>query len=1622
MPERLQRIKIADNVDTFAPTYDELAFQIEVKHEEDEKVDKLHVIVSDRLGETTWRGVWTAPGMEDDSKAKKIKSEGPPIDIVWKGEGLEEGVIASPLRSPFRITAFAEVSKLEDEEPSLSTSSPSKVSCPFAEEPPVEPIPIWALKSFVLSASGVSSKSYSLRDYIAGEFRIGEKAEDRFSFASGAERDVSMQWAFSTDTSGVESGVLELISIPKKKSLWKKELNKDEVLSKRFNITPDSDEDTALKKALTVVDSPYRLSLTVNGDNSEEWMGCAWTYIDVLVADIELQWGGAKLIPALEESPPHLRKQVRKAEALLLRELKKGGDPSKNQDVLTELEAIAEDPAGGEIEDGEHEVVLRSNIFYRNTGEWTTDKMATLYREMWGDGPRIPLVAVVKVRNAKGEAVTALPAIKCAQILWDWDDPRLAKSKDAPNADWLAWAVEEKTSSAATVDAPESTNCPVAYGGKRGSGGVAVFPPQRGAGDGAIGDDIFPWKVEAFDERKWAVMSTVYTGETEAYQGQAGVIFQPSRIAGDTYRVRAYLYTGDADEFDSTVSGPDLWEDARAAGLPCASAGSFEVWRRIDVLAYEPLTGGQPPLDFDAVNAKYAPARLRLYPPKEIDKQRSEALWRAMVAKLFDVIGDARKGAWTRALTEPLHPETGALLTLKTYTDAIDPWYTATLAELRKKKSVPESRLKSAENARPIWSNVAKFLTREELGLLATTASGNAIKDAHALPNGNIKPCATAMEEAYSTMVLWTLSDPKSFITFGVERHIIDPDKLDSIASAATLNTREGLHILHATCPSTTRIDTKGSAFAIAGDKIRLTNNDRHHCGFYATKPDVADLVRVEAPSNDRRGVIPGRAPIKPSTAGSDFTLFLSTSLLNDSTWGPEIGRVLAMYCNAVVGKVLSLYKNNAEFKKRDITKADLGRERDVDLWHDWVSLIVRGQSDGVKAAKKMLEAALILGRNDKFVELRTRSTGNERDIYVSLVKQFDAALSSKVRFPSGRTTLRNTERTTLREWAANTFSFARTPITQVYVYHRDSANGKARANNIADFLRNLFKIARLRVKINPLCDLRSIHHRKSERNIYLSFVATFDEKQSTRLRFVAWSASIHKNGIAGAIREFVEMAWKDTPETQAPIIYVYYRDSKLGRHRKLKVVNHIDALFRSTNRATPDQLEPSLDLPSLVAHEMAHGLSLEHARPVDTSTDWRHVKGFNCLMNYDASETEFCGLCNLWLRGWNIGTLSAPKFPATAAGYPKHAVTIRTTPVLPQPTEDETLHAIGWHGTISSARESLEVGLRPVASSWDPESGGELGPGFYVATEYETACLYGAGMAELKGSRVDVWRVELTDPLDTLKGAAVPPDKQFKKYVVDEFKDNDYLWNRDDKPISQYKFNDRALPKLRITLEKQGMSPNFAFNEASRKHAPVVQSGSRSRPRIVRHRPARVVPTAGDGDCFFHAVAYHCVMPSQRRGDYDDGRRTFGLTTQEKTWTRHCRREIASDLTQAVYDQTKTQLTAQDTDPQLTVAGQRYERLWDALTGFGNDVDHWGDSLLDTVVRMDEAACGEPPAENPVWGDVQFLFQVILARYTDFARIVVHHGAVVPLVYGAAVGEAIHLHHHGAHYEVVLP
>ncbi len=220
---------------------------------------------------------------------------------------------------------------------------------------------------------------------------------------------------------------------------------------------------------------------------------------------------------------------------------------------------------------------LRSNVYTLDAGDEMTDASAfTKYKDAWGDGPRIPILATATVIDSKGAEVRCGAAMGRARVLWDYEDPpqtqpayQATKLDPPPATNKSAGAkpfVDKALKYDKTATRPKNgDNCHKDRGGKRDSAaGQKVFE----AADADV--EKFPFSVEAGKTRWWGYFSKFEKAGDE--EGRSGAIFRPARMAGDSYKVTAYL---------DLPEGLDVAADKPTGALKEVKVGEFEVWRLI---------------------------------------------------------------------------------------------------------------------------------------------------------------------------------------------------------------------------------------------------------------------------------------------------------------------------------------------------------------------------------------------------------------------------------------------------------------------------------------------------------------------------------------------------------------------------------------------------------------------------------------------------------------------------------------------------------------------------------------------------------------------------------------------------------------------------------------------------------------------------------------------------------------------------------------------------------------------------------------------------------------------------------------------------------------------------------
>ncbi len=328
-------------------------------------------------------------------------------------------------------------------------------------------------------------------------------------------------------------------------------------------------------RVINAANGPYLVRLAIRGPFEPGW-GEAWTFCDVRIHTVSLAWGADALLPAdrddiatewkpdpdqnqdANQARAALKARVLAAETALLTEMRNGAAPTAGDRVLH----------------------VASSIF-RHNGDPSTADM-TSYKAAWGNGPNLPLVAKVTLKRCNDSEIDQEDAVGKLTFVWDCEDPRIADVD--PTTTWVAAESGPKTRTflqetfATNKDRhpTPSYNCPREYGGKHGDPAAPLFPaPPNG----------FPNAHEVPARRPDAAVT--YPGAAVGARAHSAVIFQPSRMAGDTYQVNLYVLPNPDALFEAGDwrLAPDALRTAAAGqGIATVATSRFVVRRRVKVL------------------------------------------------------------------------------------------------------------------------------------------------------------------------------------------------------------------------------------------------------------------------------------------------------------------------------------------------------------------------------------------------------------------------------------------------------------------------------------------------------------------------------------------------------------------------------------------------------------------------------------------------------------------------------------------------------------------------------------------------------------------------------------------------------------------------------------------------------------------------------------------------------------------------------------------------------------------------------------------------------------------------------------------------------------------------------
>ncbi|BDC48758.1 hypothetical protein F183_A10740 [Bryobacterales bacterium F-183] len=459
-------------------------------------------------------------------------------------------------------------------------------------------IPVFALKDFRLEINGKKSK-YHYPEDATPPSTAADTGKDDFHFIPELE-EVKIQYEIHDPARLITKAKLELFTNFDKEALWELDLDlfgedwlahgKHEIKwdGRIFNNptakvagtktgdkwehdfttqTVEKTKDKFPEGYATLEYPPYKMRLTLLSDDWQEHGDPAWgwTYWHILVKGFEFDLGAKDTIPSGSSE-----------------------EDTRNQKVWDQIDTDGKIPAVGAV----RKVFLRSNIYKTKSSQMATTMDYRLYKKMWGDGPSIPVIAKIRLQDSADAEVKLDTSNKGAvvvgntQFLWDWEDDPDNKTgdvvtKSAKAKAFVNQAIDYKKK--LTDESPKGRNCHVDRGGKRGPDSKPVFPKMKGydAAD-ALDAGKFPFEVKKAKKRKWAALSKGWS--KGALKGCTGVVFQPSRMAGDDYQLAVYLANEWTAKDDRRLDNKD--EKLKAGDTIKKKTGKCQIWRKIEVVKY----------------------------------------------------------------------------------------------------------------------------------------------------------------------------------------------------------------------------------------------------------------------------------------------------------------------------------------------------------------------------------------------------------------------------------------------------------------------------------------------------------------------------------------------------------------------------------------------------------------------------------------------------------------------------------------------------------------------------------------------------------------------------------------------------------------------------------------------------------------------------------------------------------------------------------------------------------------------------------------------------------------------------------------------------------------------------
>lgn len=387
---------------------------------------------------------------------------------------------------------------------------------------------------------------------------LAPNAAGRYCIAPSVANDVAIYWKVSNGQH-ITSATFELFQRNNPNPLWQSVIltpaypNGYLAFDGAVTGTPPTFPDGFL----TAEHAPYKLRMTITSTTAFAKPWVRWVYIDVVVADMTISLGAEQILP---QEPNQADAGYNRRNKALRTKMENALTVNNHSLLATDATTI--------------KVPLDGNIFGANSNEWNNNTAYQAWKTLWRDGPYIPIVATVRVKNLVGQPVVAPSALGNARFLWDWEGGTGDLSSPHPLAQ------QSMTTTYNNYQPNEGLtggkNAHVGVGGKRGNGSDPLFETTDGQG-------VFPFQVGRCVNRHGAAFS--YASRQPNYKAQTGVVFSPSLIAGDSYKLRVYFAYENQNVWDVNSTAIQL-SNALPFNVPSATTGEFVVERVVKIAAH----------------------------------------------------------------------------------------------------------------------------------------------------------------------------------------------------------------------------------------------------------------------------------------------------------------------------------------------------------------------------------------------------------------------------------------------------------------------------------------------------------------------------------------------------------------------------------------------------------------------------------------------------------------------------------------------------------------------------------------------------------------------------------------------------------------------------------------------------------------------------------------------------------------------------------------------------------------------------------------------------------------------------------------------------------------------------